>query len=238
MMTRSGRSMVCSFAYLVVLLRLVCGFAAATRYSPRGGRRRRRARSRRSAIALHSIGPSTGWPEGLDLLSALDTLAVRSVWCPPTWSEGAIQTSSCAASRSGYGELVAVDDIDLEVQPGEFLALLGPVRLRQDHDPADDRRLRRADRGRDRDRRPLRRRHPPEQAQRQHRLPGLRAVPAHDACSTTSRTGSSSARSARRSATARRRGARARPPHRARDGQAGAALGRHAAARRARPRAR
>ena len=25
-----------------------------------------------------------------------------------------------------YGELVAVDDIDLEVQPGEFLALLGP----------------------------------------------------------------------------------------------------------------
>ena len=25
-----------------------------------------------------------------------------------------------------YGDLVAVDDIDLEVQPGEFLALLGP----------------------------------------------------------------------------------------------------------------
>ena len=25
-----------------------------------------------------------------------------------------------------FGELVAVDDIDLEVQPGEFLALLGP----------------------------------------------------------------------------------------------------------------
>ena len=25
-----------------------------------------------------------------------------------------------------FGELVAVDQIDLEVQPGEFLALLGP----------------------------------------------------------------------------------------------------------------
>ena len=41
-----------------------------------------------------------------------------------------------------YGEAVAVDHINLEVQSGEFFSLLGPVRLRQDHDPADDRRVR------------------------------------------------------------------------------------------------
>jgi ABC-type Fe3+/spermidine/putrescine transport system ATPase subunit len=33
-----------------------------------------------------------------------------------------------------FGDLVAVDAIDLEVQPGEFLRLLGPVGLRQDDD--------------------------------------------------------------------------------------------------------
>ena len=41
-----------------------------------------------------------------------------------------------------YGEAVAVDHINLEVQTGEFFTLLGPIRLREDHDPADDRRLR------------------------------------------------------------------------------------------------
>ena len=81
----------------------VCGFAAATRYSPRRGRRRRTGRSRRSAIASHSIGRSTRWPEGLDLLSALDTRAVRSVCCRATWREGSLQTSSCAASPNDSG---------------------------------------------------------------------------------------------------------------------------------------
>ncbi len=49
--------------------------------------------------------------------------------------------------------LVAVDAIDLTIPAGTYCCLLGPVRLRQDHDPAHDRRPRGADRGRDPDRR-------------------------------------------------------------------------------------
>ena len=49
-----------------------------------------------------------------------------------------------------YGEAVVVDHINLEVETGEFFSLLGPVRLRQDHHPADDRRVRAADVGPDR----------------------------------------------------------------------------------------
>ena len=52
-----------------------------------------------------------------------------------------------------YGEALAVDHIDLEVLEGEFFSLLGPVRLRQDDDAADDRRVRAADVGPDRARR-------------------------------------------------------------------------------------
>ena len=64
-----------------------------------------------------------------------------------------------------------------------------PVRLGQDHRAADDRRLRAADRrarssSAARDVTRLR----AVRARRQHRLPGLRAVPAHDACSRTSST--------------------------------------------------
>ena len=44
--------------------------------------------------------------------------------------------------------MVAVDDISLEVQPAEFLSLLGPSRLREDDDAADARRIRGADGGR------------------------------------------------------------------------------------------
>lgn len=35
----------------------------------------------------------------------------------------------------------AVQNVNLEVQPGEFLTFLGPVRLRQDHDSENDCRL-------------------------------------------------------------------------------------------------
>ncbi len=55
-----------------------------------------------------------------------------------------------------------------------------PVRVREDDDAAHDRRLRGADRGPDLPRRPGRRRPAALQARRQHRLPELRALPAHD----------------------------------------------------------
>ena len=38
------------------------------------------------------------------------------------------------------GDVVVVRDIDLRTADGEFLVLLGPVRMRQDHIAQDDRR--------------------------------------------------------------------------------------------------
>ncbi len=52
-----------------------------------------------------------------------------------------------------FGEVAAVSEMDLVIFKGEFFSMLGPVRLRQDDDPADGRRLRAADRGRDLSRR-------------------------------------------------------------------------------------
>ena len=58
--------------------------------------------------------------------------------------------------------------------------MLGPVRLRQDDDAARDRRLRAAGRGQRRARRQGRLEAAAVRARRQHGLPGLRALPAHD----------------------------------------------------------
>ena len=62
---------------------------------------------------------------------------------------------------------------------------------------------------------------PALRSRRQHRLPGLRAVPAPDASATTSATAWSSARSRRPSARAGRRGAPDGPPGGLREAQAG-----------------
>ena len=43
-----------------------------------------------------------------------------------------------------FGEVRAVDDLDLDIEDGEFFSMLGPVGLRQDHGAAADRRLRAA----------------------------------------------------------------------------------------------
>ena len=89
------------------------------------------------------------------------------------------------------------------------------VRLRQDDDAADDRRVRAADRGQD----PARRRrhglHAAAQAQRQHRLPELRALPAPErGRQRRVRPAPAEGRQAG-AAPAGRRGARARPADRA-----------------------
>ena len=63
---------------------------------------------------------------------------------------------------------------------GRVRVAAGPVGLRQDHDPADDRGLRRAERRRDPARGPRPAGGEAGQARPRHRVPELRAVPAHD----------------------------------------------------------
>jgi ABC-type lipopolysaccharide export system ATPase subunit len=45
-----------------------------------------------------------------------------------------------------FGPVPAVVDLDLTLRHGEFVSLLGPSGLRQDHDAADDRGLHQTDR--------------------------------------------------------------------------------------------
>jgi ABC-type Fe3+/spermidine/putrescine transport system ATPase subunit len=73
----------------------------------------------------HSTEQASTWPVGPDLLSGLDTFDVRSVRSADMDHGGSPDVVLRGVTKR-YGDLVAVDDIDLEVQPGEFLALLGP----------------------------------------------------------------------------------------------------------------
>ena len=74
----------------------------------------------------------------------------------------------------------AVKDMNLTVEDGEFVILVGPVGMREVDRAADDRRARGHHRGRAADRR--RRRQPVRAQGPRHRdgVPELRAVPAHD----------------------------------------------------------
>ncbi len=79
-----------------------------------------------------------------------------------------------------FGDFAAVDHIELDVAPGEFFTMLGPsgsgktttLRLIAGFELPDSGRVELARRGR--------RAAPAVRARRQHRLPGLRALPAHD----------------------------------------------------------
>ena len=44
-------------------------------------------------------------------------------------------------SRKKIRELYSLKQVDLEIQPGEFFTLLGPIRLRQDDPASHDRGL-------------------------------------------------------------------------------------------------
>ena len=41
-----------------------------------------------------------------------------------------------------FGDAVAVDDLSLDISEGEFFSMLGSLGVREDHDAADDRRVR------------------------------------------------------------------------------------------------
>ena len=64
----------------------------------------------------------------------------RSVSSPVTSAQGAVARTAVEVRMEGltrrYGPVTALDGLDLTLQPGELIALLGPVRLRQDHHAA------------------------------------------------------------------------------------------------------
>ena len=94
-----------------------------------------------------------------------------------------------AGLRKSYGDVVAVDAIDLDIAPGEFFTMLGPsgsgktttLRMIAGFETPG----RRDDRARRARTSPGFRR----TTARQHGLPGLRALPAHDRAGRTSSTG-------------------------------------------------
>ena len=79
-----------------------------------------------------------------------------------------------------FGAVTAVDHVDLEIAAGEFFSMLGPVGLGQDHGAAAHRRLRAADERHDRALRAGRHQARALRPRREHGLPGLRALPAHE----------------------------------------------------------
>ena len=93
-----------------------------------------------------------------------------------------------------YGDVVAVDRLDLVVPTGSVVALLGPERRREDHHGADDRHARPADVGHRDGRRPRRRRRGRRGAAGKYRSPA--SSPRSTRTSRAERTSASSPRCA------------------------------------------
>ena len=174
-----------------------CSPAARRRWSPSGSapppaRRRRRLGRALRKPSLYRIRGSPIVPD----LPPRHGFRVRE-WT--TESEGSsgrgVSDAKPARGRAAgqrharrFGEVVAVDDIDLDIADGEFFSLLGPsgsgkttmLRMIAGFELPTAGAILLA----------RRRRHPPAavRPRRQHGVPGLRAVPAHDAWSRTSST--------------------------------------------------
>ncbi len=97
----------------------------------------------------------------------------RTGWPRSSWS--AVEKEFTA----GGHDVRAVERVDLRDRRGRVLLAARPVGLRQDHHPADDRRLRGADQRPDPAPRPRHGRRPALPARRQHGLPAVRALPPH-----------------------------------------------------------
>ena len=119
-------------------------------------------------------------------------------------------------------------------RPRLVLLVPRPIGLRQDDDPAHDRGLRAADLGRDLPRRRAGRGRAALPAPREHRVPALRAVPAHDRRPERRLRAAPEGHQQARRAAPRRGGAGPRPARGLRHAPDVGAVGRAAAARRAR----
>ena len=108
--------------------------------------------------------------------------------------------------RKSFGDVEAVRGVDLEIADGEFFSMLGPSGSGKTTVLRHDRRLRAPTSGRVRPRGAGRDADPAVRPGRQHRVPGLRPVPAHEPASRTSPTGCGSRGSG--GPSARRRAAR------------------------------
>ena len=151
---------------------------------------------------------------------------------------GSAPSVSLRSVTKRFGDFTAVREMDLDIPQGPVLHDARPVRMRQDHDPAHDRRVR----GAVRRHRPARRRGRDRPAALpaadEHGLPELRPVPAPERRAQRGVRPRTPARLEGRGAPAGGGGARARRPRARGEAQAAPAVRRAAAARRPRARAR
>ena len=142
-------------------------------------------------IFIQYINETQGFPAGCADADELrhhlagDALAARSagsaaVRAVRRGAGGTMAALQLQNLHRDFGDVKALKGIDITLGEGEFVSLLGPTRLRQDHGAAARRRLRPADAGPHRRRRQGRHQRPAEPAQHGHGLPGLQPVPEHD----------------------------------------------------------
>ena len=169
--------------------------ATSTR-SISGGRRWRSATTQGGACVPYYAGCRTTSPSsGGSLKRPEATRSMHGAGSPPLRRGRAAEFISMVAAVSfqnvsrHFGSVRAVDDVSLDDRRRRVLRHARAVRLGQDDVPPADRRLRPADQRPHRDFWRDGRGRAALPAEREHGVPGLRALPAHAASSTMSPTG-------------------------------------------------
>jgi tartrate dehydrogenase/decarboxylase/D-malate dehydrogenase len=119
--------------------------ARASRARPGGGRLMK-AIEKVTASGMHT--PDLGGKATTaDRHREVKANLVREMASGPETTPISVAHLELAGPHQALHRRASVDAIDLAVEPGEFICLLGPLGLRQDHDAAHDRGLHRARRG-------------------------------------------------------------------------------------------